>query len=363
MARHGSRLGLKVVTLRRIVFMALASCVFAPVANAQTGGTTTATTSDNFTNEGSAGATFQKMWVGARASGMAGAYTALAEDITALYWNPAGISRLQGINVGATYTRWFGGVDHNFIGASMPISEKYRIGVSLVQVDYGSMRFAKVDKDQDINAGSFNANDLAFGLTIAGALTDRFSFGATGKYIRNAIHDLSADGFAFDAGSQYQTDFYHTKISLALTNLGPDRSFGGNSLALVVANPDLNFKQQHELDTRLVTSDFPIPLTFRIGIATDAFQGTVEGQKLNLAFDYGAHSDGPETINLGGEYVYEEMLALRAGYAFNQDQLGLGAGAGFKYKTEDFSGTIDYALNVTRSLGQIHRVSISAQFQ
>src|SRR5438552_9364332 len=89
-------------------------------AHAQ-GGTTVGTTTPDFTNAGSSGSVFSKIWVGARASALAGAYSALADDISALYWNPAGIARLPGVNVGASYTRWFADVTHNFIGATMPI--------------------------------------------------------------------------------------------------------------------------------------------------------------------------------------------------------------------------------------------------
>ncbi|MBS1903177.1 MAG: PorV/PorQ family protein [Bacteroidetes bacterium] len=323
------------------------------------GAQTTSTTSSDFTNVGSGGSTFTKIGVGARAAGMAGGFSALADDITALYWNPAGIAHLQGISANASYTAWFAGITHNFIGAVMPISEKYRFGVSLTVLDNGTLNKATIDKD--INAGTFNANDMSFGLTFAGALTDRFSFGATVKYLRSAILDLSADGLAFDAGSLYQTDFYHLKISLALTNLGPDRSFDGNSLSVLAQNTANTTAKL--VDAKLVTSTFSLPLSFRIGVGTDVFQGEMQDQKLNVGFDFAAHSDGPETYNLGGEYVWNDMLALRGGYAFNQDQFGLGLGAGFKYKTEDFMGTIDYAINTTKSLGTINRISVSAQFR
>lgn len=323
-------------------------------------GTTTGTTSENFNNEGSTGSVFQKIWVGARSAGMGGAYSALADDITALYWNPAGIAKLQGTNVGASYSRWFADITHNYVGAVIPISEKYRVGVSLAVVDYGSME--RTTLERDFNGGTFNANDLAVGVSLAGALTERFSFGATVKYVRNAILDLAADGIAFDAGSMYQTDFYNMKISMALTNLGGERAFEGNSLSLLATNMNFN-SVQRPLDTRLATNPYPIPLSFRIGAATDIFQGKMEDQLLNMAFDFAAHSDGPETINLGAEYVWNNLLALRAGYAFNQDQLGLGAGVGFRYKSEDFNGNIDYAINPTLSLGLIHRISIAAMFQ
>ena len=318
------------------------------------------TTSDNFTNVGSSGSVFAKIGIGARAAGMGGAFSANADDITALYWNPAGIARLQGINANASYTSWFAGITHNFVGAVIPISDRYRVGVSLTVLDNGQLEKATIQKD--INAGTFNANDLSLGVTLAGALTDRFSFGATMKYVRSAILDLSADGLAFDAGSLYQTDFYHLKISLALTNLGGDRAFDGNSLSILATQSDINSTAK-ALNAKLVTSSYSLPLSFRIGLGTDVFQGEQQDQVLNVGFDFAAHSDGAETYNVGAEYIWNGMVALRAGYAFNQDQLGLGAGAGFKYRSEDFTGNIDYALSTTKSLGTIHRVSIGVAFR
>jgi hypothetical protein len=347
---------MKVFTLRRFT-SALLLLSFATAVHAQTSTTTTA---ENFNNVGSSGAIFEKIGVGARAAGMGGAFSALADDISALYWNPAGIARLKGINAGASYTAWYAGTTHNFIAGVLPISERYRFGISLIVLDNGALSKATIQKDA--NAGTYNANDLAFGLTLAGAMTDRFSFGATIKYLRSSILDLSADGIGFDAGSLYQTDFYHLKISLALTNLGPDRNFQGNSLSIVAQDNTLNTTARG-LDALLVTSNFSLPLSFRIGVGTDVFQGEMEDQKLNVAFDFAAHSDGPETYNIGGEYIWNDMIALRAGYGFNQDQLGLGLGAGFKYKAEDFMGQIDYAINTTKNFGLINRLSISAAFQ
>ncbi len=330
------------------------------VTFAQQGGSTTSTTAANFTNVGAAGSVFTKMGIGARAAGMAGAYSALADDVSALYWNPAGIANLPGVNVAASTTLWFANVTENFVGVTLPVSDKYRAGIALTLVDYGSLAYSTIQ--QDANAGSYNANDLSLAATIAGALTDRFSFGATAKYLRSSIKDMSADGFAFDAGSRYLTDFYHMRIAMDLTNIGQDRNYSGNSLDFISNNGAINAVRD-SLSGSLNTGSYPLPLIFRIGVATDVLQGTIENQKLNMDFDFSTHSDGPEQYNLGAEYIWNDMASLRAGYAFNQDQLGFGIGAGFHYKSEDFSGVIDYAFNTTKSLGGVHYISINATFQ
>jgi hypothetical protein len=317
------------------------------------------TTSENFNNVGGGGAAFMKVWAGARSAGMAGAYSALSNDIYSIYWNPAGIANVKGISAGAAYTSWYGDIRYNFIATVLPLSEKFRAGLSLTLMDYGNLRATTLEFDA--NRGNFNANDLAFGATIAAALTDRFSFGATVKYLRNAILDMSADGIGFDAGSHYQTDFYKLKISLALTNLGPDRSFSGNSLSILASQDRLNTTNE-KLDATLATTSFPLPLNFKIGLATDVFQGEMQDQQLNLAFDFTETTDGPQRYNLGAEYVYNSLVSLRAGYAFNHDQLGLGLGAGYKFKSDDFIGNIDYAYNTSKNFSGIHTVSIIANF-
>ena len=131
-----------------------------------------------------------------------------------------------------------------------------------------------------------------------------------------------------DAGSEYLTDFYHTRISMDLANLGPDRNFSGNSLDFISNNGNINAVRD-SLSGSLNTGTYPLPLIFRLGLATDVLQGTVENQKLNMDFDFSTHSDGPEQYNLGAEYVWNDMASLRAGYAFNQDELQPGIGAGF----------------------------------
>jgi hypothetical protein len=329
------------------------------VAMAQQSGQTQGTTAANFTNVGASGSAFTKLWIGARSAAMGGAFSAMADDISALYWNPAGIANLSGITAGASTTLWFGNVTENFVAVTLPVSDKYRAGFALTLVDYGNL--AKATIQQDANAGSFNANDLSFAATIAGSLTDRFSFGASVKYLQSTISDMSASGFAFDAGSRYLTDFYHMRIAMDLTNLGPDRNFTGNSLDFIANNGNINAVRD-SLSGTLNTGTYPLPLIFRIGMATDVLQGTVENQKLNMDFDFSTHSDGPEQYNLGAEYVWNDMASLRAGYAFNQDELGFGIGAGFHYKSEDFAGVIDYSFNTTKNLGGVHQISISANF-
>ncbi len=132
-------------------------------------------------------------------------------------------------------------------------------------------------------------------------------------------------------------------------------------MSILATQDELNTTNR-KLDAALVTSPFPLPLMFRMGIGTDVFQGDVENQKLNVGIDFTQNTDAVQRFNVGAEYVYNDIVALRAGYAFNHDMLGLGIGAGYKFRSDDFIGTFDYAFNTTKLFGGIHSISISANF-
>jgi hypothetical protein len=205
------------------------------------------------------------------------------------------------------------------------------------------------------------------GATIAGTLNDNFAFGITLKFVQNTIYDLTATTIAFDAGTLYDVGFGGLKLGLGITNLGPEASFDGQSLAVQLERDPVPNISYRALDAQLANTPFSLPMAFRGGLSFNVFQGfsdlkQMEGLDLVLAGDFIHLSDNPEKFNLGGQLTVFDMLALRGGYQFGYDELGLTLGGGIMFKTEAFFGSIDYAYADLGYLGGSNRIGVMLRF-
>jgi hypothetical protein len=336
-----------------IVFIAASSSLHAQVVG---------TSNPDFKKAGGSGSLFLKIGVGARAMGMGGAFSGVADDITALYWNPAGIAALKGVNIGFEYNSWFADMKHSFAGISFPVSEEYKIGLSVVIFDAGSIDITTLTSPEGTGS-SYSVSDIAIGGTIAGKLTEQFSFGITLKYIQNTIFDLTANTLAVDAGTLYDLGLDGLRLGLGVTNLGGEASFEGQSLSVGVnreADQQANITSR-PLDAQLTNTPYSLPLSFRAGLSYDFLKGT-ENQNLIVAGDFIHLSDNPEKFHLGAEYVWNNLLSIRGGYQARYDELGFTLGGGVKFNTESFSGSFDYVYADLGRLGAANRIGVRLTF-
>ena len=79
---------------------------------------------------GGLGGTVLNLGVGARAEAMGGAFVAVANDVSALYWNPAGIGQLREPRFSGLHTEWVGGIRYEWAGFVQPIADWGSLGVS-----------------------------------------------------------------------------------------------------------------------------------------------------------------------------------------------------------------------------------------
>ncbi|HZV13046.1 MAG TPA: PorV/PorQ family protein [Candidatus Kapabacteria bacterium] len=323
----------------------------------------------NFTKAGSDGGLVLKMPIGARATAMGGAFSGLANDLTSVYWNPAGVAALRDQDVDFEYAQSFGGISYDFVAASMPISSQYNLAASAAFLSFGDIPITTI-LAQDGTGATFTASDMVLGLTFAGNLTDKFSFGISGKYVRTGFYTLAASGLAFDVGTLYKTDFNGMTFGLAISNLGTQEQYSGQALLTPLSQIDpqsgntLPSTTYPSVNASLPTNEFSLPLLFRAGIAIDVLQAAnVKDQKLNLAADFVTFSDNPENVMVGAEYWWQDFVALRAGYTFLNDEYNFSAGVGLKYETGTFEGTINYAFNNTKDLGGLNRIGVSMDFK
>ena len=180
------------------------------------------------TRAGTRGAAFLALGVGARAQALGGAYGAMADDISALYWNSAGIAQIDGFSAGMTTARLFTDLDiqHTFIGVVLPIGLT-RLGVSVNTLDSGDMPWqseafpnAGFGGEQDPLRATFNWTGQSIGLHLGRPITDRLTFGGAFKFIEEGITGAKASYVAVDLGTVFRTGLYGITLGAALSNLG-----------------------------------------------------------------------------------------------------------------------------------------------
>ena len=189
-----------------------------------------------FNRVATSAAQFLKFGVGARAEALGGTQAALLGDVSALYWNPAGIASIRRSSLYTSYLDYFVGISHNFVGFVQPIDMESAFGVSVIYLDSGDIEVTTIDQPE--GTGTFyDVNDLAIGITYAKYITDRFTGGVTVKYIQEGIWREKAQTVAFDIGSVLDTGLLGIRLGMSLSN------FGGN---MKLTGPDLDIEVDRE---------------------------------------------------------------------------------------------------------------------
>ena len=307
-----------------------------------------------FIKVGGAGSQFLKIGPGARASGMAGAYGAVTNDLTAVFWNPAGLADVKGISGDFSWTSWFGGFSHNFAAVSIPVGSNFTMAASFTSFSSNDIEITTIERPEGTGF-YYQVNDVAAGATFSGYLTDQFSFGITAKYISNSFSSLNAYGVAFDVGTMYETGIQGIKLGFSIHNLGTTMQYTGQELN--TSKKLYTAMNAAPLDASYTASSYSIPLIFRAGISSNVYK--VEDHSVIAAVDFVTMSDTPEQFALGGEYTWRNFVMVRAGYRFGHDQFGFSGGLGLKYIGGGFSGQVDYSLNPTKNLGLVNRITVS----
>lgn len=283
----------------------------------------------NVSKAGISAAPFLTIGLGPRANSMGGAFVAMADDATALYWNPAGLPLIKENMFIVTHSEWLADISFDFGGIVLNLGAIGNLGASVTTLTMDEMEVRTEDEPEGTGE-FFSATDIAFATTYAKSLTDRFSIGFTGKYILQKIWHSQASTFALDFGTLFRTDFLNgLRIGAVVSNFGPDMKMDGRDLRYFVDPDPRVLGNNDRIPSRLETDPWPLPLNFQFGLATDVYEA--DGNVLTVSADAMHPSDNYEYVNFGVEFVINDMIFLRGGFRGiflddNEEGLTLGSG-------------------------------------
>lgn len=319
--------------------------------------------SQDITKVGTSSAAFLGIDIGARAVAMGGSFVAVADDITAIYWNPAGIARQQKGEIAFIHTEWFADTNFDWGAVAIPLGRFGTVGLNITSLTHADMEIRTIEQPEGTGE-FFSASDLSIGLSYAINLTDRFSIGFNGKFVRSEIFNESANSFAIDVGTLFVTRFKGLRIGATITNFGPKMKLSGRDLIILVDPAPDKFGSNDRIVSELQTDSFDLPLAFRAGIAIDVL--SKENSRWTIALEAFNPSDNTESVNVGTEYVLANFASLRFGYKSlfnNNSEEGITAGGGIRLRlVQDAVLRLDYAYSDFGRLNNAQRFSIAIEF-
>lgn len=319
-----------------------------------------------FGKTGTVALQFLKLGVDARAIGMGEAYTAVTDDISSVYWNPAGLVPAFENQAFFSHTNWPADIMQEFGAAT------FTNGVSTLAL-YGSvLHMDNIDITDGEAFGptgeQFTNSSIAAGVSYAQQFTRKFTAGGGIKYLRENLYEFAVNSYAVDVGSMYNTGWKNIKIGMALRNFGPEIHYNVDDDEDGSIDEDPYDLFDNDEDGRKDEDgpeiDSKIPMTFSMGISGDLMRNEQNYWIASLQLDNVI--DRLETWNLGTEYKLGSIF-LRGGYQFNYDAAGFSAGLGYQIPLSFAILNIDYAYTNMGNLQEnllktAHRVSLKLRY-
>ena len=291
---------------------------------------------------GSTSTNFQKIGMGARAAAMGNSYTAISDDSTAVFWNPAGLILAKGTEFSLTHGEWLLGVTNEFFSFSQNIDKDDAFGGAFTYLGTGSFPGALEDSSGNyagvgpsISASNF-AGTVAYAMRLNRLMSGDFGMrsyvGINATVVGQNVVNIGNAGAAFDVGWMLEAIRKTLYLGAVVMNLG---------------TPIQNFSQ---------------PLLYKFGGSYNLRNTLMKKDRDIFALDLDGNIDTGMKIGIGDEYKMtfgRNDVALRAGYSTADDLSGLTAGVGLAHRFDDFTASLDYAFVPYGVLGDTHRISVN----
>jgi hypothetical protein len=324
---------------------------------------------------GTTAANFLEIGFGSAGNAMGDAYASIANDVSAIYWNPAGLAGIEYNEAMFTAQPWVADISTSFAAVAIKIDGIGTIGLGFINTDYGKMDVTTLEM-QEGTGETFSSSDNAFMISYARKLAEWFSFGATAKYISSNIWHTSANAIAFDLGVIINTSFFTQtgraedglNIGMSISNYGAPLKYDGMDLLNPIdisTNQAGNYK---DVQGQFKLQEWELPLIFRVGASYNAI--AMDNHTLTLAVNALHPNNNTESVNVGAQYAFNlpsfGKLFIRGGYkALFMEDSEYGASYGFGIMTNKLFNTgikFEYAFRDIGVLGNNHCYGISVMF-
>lgn len=267
------------------------------------------------------GMQFLKIGQGARAVAMGDAFTAVADDINAIFWNGSGLVHVERVAYQANWTRFL--LDTQLYSAAAVWNTRSARGEVLgIAVTSHNPKPSKETTIYQPNGTGQDVivHNISVGLLYAIKFTDKFSFSAKANYVQEKLYTVKTTGFTVDVGSFFYTGFRSLRIAMSFRNFGPDRKSGDRAYLL--------------------------PLVYNIGVAAEVYGEKGDPSYLTASAESAFFVDFEQRWHFGAELWLQNALALRAGWKWNYDLEGISLGAGLKQTFGGRTITADVAVSL-----------------
>ncbi len=264
--------------------------------------------------QGEAGAYELLMNPWARSAGLHSMTTANVQGVEANWINVAGMSRINKTEVSVSTGDYLRGTDirMNAFGLSQRVGKSGAFGLSIMSLNFGDIAVTTTEQPEGTGA-VFSPAFFNIGFGYSHTFENKVSVGVLLRGVSEAIADVSAFGFAIDAGVQYVTgEQDNFKFGISLRNVGSRMTFGGEGLSLNGPSPnnggyDLTFNQR--------SAGFELPSMLNIGLSYDFIIGTKS--RLTALGNFTANSFSEDMLGAGLEFGFNDILMLRGGYRYD----------------------------------------------
>jgi len=258
---------------------------------------------------------FLKLNTNARSAGMGDAFSAVGNDLSAVFYNPAGITQIERYALTASYLKWIVGSQMG----SFALAAKTNMATFGVNFTYFTAgEFEETTSAQPGGTGRMvKVGDMAAGVTIAKQVTDKLSVGGNLRWVKEDLDLADYSSIDLDFGTLFYTGYRSTRLGMSLRNLGGDKDVIGQKARF--------------------------PMVFNLSGAAEIYGNLGDPVSVTLALEQMFFTDSINRYHFGAEAWIENMVALRGGYKTGYDSESWNLGVGLKQVMGNQTVTADFS--------------------